>query len=445
MIKGHVKIELKDKDTGEVETVEQDNLVTNAMVKLLGLDSVITAYGNNSIQYLLPVAKRGLGGLFMFDGILEESEDNIHFPMDVHLTGSAGQVSNTASKIIGSLNAAETGVTDTGFTTVWDFSTSQANGTIASLALTDYKGGEDPFNYAIYYSSNISMNSSSNMPIAYNSKTGEIYFYRQGSIYKKGIYTNVINSKVPYFSEEVLVKVIEFKDVKYNYWSLFNGYDGYMYLVYSTGHSSKQTITIRIRKFKIDDFSFEEQNEHSFSIENVTNNSTTYAGTSLNDYWSICKGYLYFMSYDDKTVYKVNLSNVVDIKEITFEEDMKCIRLYPRYNGGLYAQVSWPGISSTGSKQTYYSLAILYPDGKLRYKQESTSNGSYDMNGYCGLEGDNLFLCRFNQSYIYPGKTRMYLGTICNLATPVVKTSAQSMKVTYTLTDVTEASTDNQE
>ena len=52
------------------------------------------------------------------------------------------------------------------------------------------------------------------------------------------------------------------------------------------------------------------------------------------------------------------------------------------------------------------------------------------------LEGDILNMAKTYRTSFYYSYSRLYLGTICNLSSPVVKTSAQSMKITYTLTDV---------
>lgn len=434
MLKGHLSIELKNEKTGEIKKVEQDNMVTNAIASVLGLAANCSAYNSNEMNHILPLATRGLGGLFMFDGTLEEKEDNIHFPMDVHLTGSGGRVANTASKITGSLNTAESGKTDTGYTSVWDFSTSQANGTIASLALTNYKAGEDPFYNEMIYDSSVYMNRYYS-PIGYDAKKGIIYFYSEGKVYKKQMYTNIIDANSPTLGEEILIKDFSFEDPKYSYWDICNGYDGYLYAIYATSHSSKSTVTFRIKRWRIDDFSFEEDSELNFSLDNITNISTSSPNYTMSTRYSVSKGYLYFVSYDYDCVYKVNLSNTVDVKEIKLD-GVRVHYILPRYNGGLFAWVSWPGVTSAGASTTYYSIAIIYSDGKFKYKDESTSTGTSENDYYTGIEGDNLYMVRFNKYYTAFAFARNYIGTICNLATPVVKTSAQSMKVTYTLTDI---------
>lgn len=67
MLKGHLQIELKNEETGEVETHEQTNMVTNAIANVLGIGANAEYSSSTSlITYMLPVSKRGLGGVFLF-------------------------------------------------------------------------------------------------------------------------------------------------------------------------------------------------------------------------------------------------------------------------------------------------------------------------------------------------------------------------------------------
>lgn len=433
MLKGHLQIELKDEKTKEVQVYEQDNMVTNAVADLLGIAGNVSPY-SNMMQNQIPIAKRALGGLFLFDGTLDEDPDNIHFPMDVHLVGSAGRVSNTASKIIGSFNSAETHRTDTGFVSVWDFSTSQANGTIASLALTDYRCGEDPF-YNTLAVNNYIQADRSYTPLCFDTKKGIAYLYYYGKVYKKELFTNIIRVASPYFGEEEEWSDLNLTDPGYNSWSISNGYDGYLYAIYCQSHSKKETATIRVKKYKISDFSFKEEGDQTFSVNNISPSGSSAPGYYLSESCVVSKGYLYIVQYNGQCIYKINLSNTVDVKELKFG-NCYVHSIFPRYNGGLLGWLRWTGTSGSGSKVTYYSPAILYPDGKYKYKEESTSTSSSSNYSYIGVESDNLLVIYPSSSSIYFAYMKNYLGTICNLSSPIVKTSAQSMKVTYTLTDV---------
>ena len=432
MIKGKLQIELKDEKTGRIERHEEENMVTNAVANLLGLGAN-AAPGYNLLQELLPISQKALGGIFLFDGTLSEDADNVHFPMDVHLTGSAGKIANGSSKIIGSFNAAESGRTDTGYTNVWDFSTSQANGTIASLALTNYKCGENPFYNTTCLQGNISLSTSYHV-VGNDPDKGIVYLYQSGKIFEKRLYTNLIRVNSPEFGEEKVVFDFGFTNPSYSYWVVMNGYDGYVYAINCEGHSNEKDTPIRIRRVKISDYSFDEEPELVFTVEKVTCQSARALNYYLDSYFAVSKGYLYFTSYDYKTVYKIDLSNTADVKALTFE-DKRVAYIFPRYNGGLHARFDWDGLTASGSKTVYYSPGYIYPDGKYRYLEDSTSGYNYG-SYYASFEGEKLNQFPIYSSTLYYAYTRNYLGTICNLSSPVVKTSAQSMKITYTLTDV---------
>ena len=133
MLKGHVQIDIHNHNSGFTERYEQDNMVTKA------LDYIIPNWqGANRVANdgIMPLATGALGGLMLFDGELTESEDNIFFPNEAHLIACAGQGTNGDNPRMGSKNASESKELATGYQSVWDFNTSQANGSIRSLALT---------------------------------------------------------------------------------------------------------------------------------------------------------------------------------------------------------------------------------------------------------------------------------------------------------------------
>ncbi len=132
MIKGHVAIELHNHKTGLRDRIEGDNMITNALNYVIP----IVMGGNTSAERLMPLCKKALGSLMLFDGTLTEDKNNMFLPAEAHLVAFADRGLDTTHSDRGSLNSAETYQTDTGYQSVWDFSTSQANGTIKSLALS---------------------------------------------------------------------------------------------------------------------------------------------------------------------------------------------------------------------------------------------------------------------------------------------------------------------
>lgn len=152
-IHGHTKIELTSQTTGEVETIEKDNIVTNAVsqifnafngMALLREANANGEYGSTSDKsWELPESL--YGGILLYDTALGSDPDTLFAPPEANLVGSGvPKVLNNGKGLQrGSFNATEskTDLENGVVTFVYDFATSQANGTIASVCLTSRYGG----------------------------------------------------------------------------------------------------------------------------------------------------------------------------------------------------------------------------------------------------------------------------------------------------------------
>ena len=149
--KGHTKIELTNVKTGEVEVIEDNNMVTNALgyfikdIGMLGANPMVTntTLCNNPIGQLA-------GGLLLLDTALTESADNIILPGNVKMIGNgAFEVSADGTDNVtelGSWSSTESGwLSDGKYQMVWDFTTAQANTpagkSIACVCLTSANHG----------------------------------------------------------------------------------------------------------------------------------------------------------------------------------------------------------------------------------------------------------------------------------------------------------------
>ena len=145
MIKGKVKIELKDIHTSKTEKIEHDNLVTNAISKYCSSNGFFRppAYysgftKNNSL------AEDFFGGLFLWESQLDSNADSYALPQDNNCVGYASyNISNSGINThLGSYNVTESGWKDSNtYEHVFDFSSQQANGTISALSLTNFSAG----------------------------------------------------------------------------------------------------------------------------------------------------------------------------------------------------------------------------------------------------------------------------------------------------------------
>ena len=144
-IKGKTTFELTDVNTGEVEVIEDSNMITN------GLQEFLRTYGyfgcdilNNDTMRNNSLWVNLLGGLFLFDSRLEENVNNTFMPAGVKMIGNGSKdVSNSGAVTeLGSYNTTESGLqSDGSIKLVYEFNTAQANGTIACACLTSKIGG----------------------------------------------------------------------------------------------------------------------------------------------------------------------------------------------------------------------------------------------------------------------------------------------------------------
>ena len=151
MLKGKSIIELTDVHTGEKEIYEDENLVTEAIFDVLNTNIQGAMYNSPSFDsqsgeaWLLPVYQRLTGGILLYQDEIEEDPSVIYAPLNNPLIGYASNDANNTEDIQrGSRNLTESKAVDGGFKYVWDFATSQANGTISCICLTNIR---KPFIY----------------------------------------------------------------------------------------------------------------------------------------------------------------------------------------------------------------------------------------------------------------------------------------------------------
>lgn len=137
---GHMTITLTDVNTGEVEIHEDDNMMTNALQEYfrnLGLVNYPNINQNDMVISLL-------GGIMGFDEEISESASILHVPAGHKMifNGCVGVINNGNPTEMGSYSGTESGWQQDGsFVQTYDFSTSQANGTISCVCLTSRNYG----------------------------------------------------------------------------------------------------------------------------------------------------------------------------------------------------------------------------------------------------------------------------------------------------------------
>lgn len=427
MLKGHATIELKNVNTGEIQRYEHSNLVTNAIAENLTLASkVITPSSVN--DKFMPLNKLGMGGILLFENTLTEGANNVMLPSPSEntITGYASNDAyNSTDTKRGSRNGTESQVIDNGFKYVWDFSTSQANGIISAIALTHSKTGATPYGYfSESYLSTISATSYENNMLEFNINTNEITnIYTNGNrgiiVRKKRLPIDKIRINTSLLSIENVGEPIRYdysdSGITFNENSkIINSDDNYYYIVYANG------TTLSFCRINKDDYSIDtEYGLKNVTLEtNATVNSTSYYRNAV-----VMNGYMYV--FYSSTIHKININDVGNYESISTNYTAYCCAkvgntimtnryIYSENSNGVAKISPRPIYNTSGgivTGGTTYNI-IVYDNGiALDYKMSSTS------------------------TQIELGVTLAYLATINNLETPIQKTSAQTMKITYTLTE----------
>jgi len=476
MLKGHAKLQLFDKSGKMIEEVEHDNMITKALDYVIPALIASNKYPND---YLLPLQYNALGGLMLFDNELEEDPENIHFPnKNTHLVGYAGRYTDASNKQRGSFNSSESSESATGYTMVWDFNTSQANGTIRSLALTHRRGGECPFGFVdtamriheLRYSDGYKK-------ILYRDPETQIVYYFLGedssnnispirSVYVPANIFGVADGAVNPKRYSSVIRTIQYYGITHSYqynagsssnprWetrtraimtgSLYkDGYDGYAYVVWSPGNSTGDGF-FYLRRMKIDDASFEEDDQIKITcagcqLRGPNSNPETGGNSGDSGYGVVSNGFAYFMSYDRHKVYKVDLENTLNIVEVELGDS------FTVYDNGRYMVPIRTGgcrviaQENKGDGNYHAHHFLIGQDGSYTMDQiDRTDSTWYRSYWEAGSQTADLMTIgkevagagAYDCEYLTPN----YLGTICNLTSPVIKTAAASLKVIYTLTD----------
>lgn len=463
-LKGTMVMELTDVNTSEVETIVEENMVTNAVNNILGLNPMAVFYCEEEYSTglvwtdnLLPICPNMIGGILLFPKALEENADNIYVKSDnLPVAYASNNVNSTANTARGSLNLTESKALDNGYKFVWEFTPSQGNGTIAAIALTSAKGGENGFGSSVADASaflQLKEVDIGNLTLAKQMvlfETVEVDFENDilYSITFENSSVRVRKVRIPIFSiglnerindstytiEEdkvIPASVFQFLGSYTLYGEFLDGQDGYWY-GFSNEENSSGDATMLWVKISKTDYSIE---EGSWTLSKAYLMAVGERSTDSSYPERVCRccmrnGYLYVPAYNKKGIYKINVSNSADVTLIPFGftsggkplcESGTC-ELYLTLIGDLIVgsdyqiTVADTVIKTKGNERLNHAATPLF-----QYKQFLLGwGGSY------GNEYRTMYL-------LTP-----YLATINNLSSAVVKTVDKTMKITYTLTEETE-------
>lgn len=438
MLIGKAKIELTDIRTGKKKTVEHKNMITNAIGQILSVrvGDVVCNTSN-----FMPLYSKGLGGLLLFPKSLDENPDNIIAPLDNEPIGYASDdVNTTTNTRRGSRNLTESLEVVGGFQFVWDFASSQGNGTISALSLTHVDGGKNYINSVTTNAtgfqylgragySNLQSNAPSPIHAAVELDFDNSCIY---SIYYESSSSSlvVVKSYFP-FSKIIGVKnsarggiILETHSINSSLFTntqgrFFDGKDGYWYGFATSGNSSGSAVVNWIKISKAD-YSFTEGTWTLTETYLYSSGTTTISENALGLGAVVyMNGKLYALNYTRDGIYIIDFETPTNIEYVPFGANVFSTKNYLYSYGGYI--VSRNVRFNPATKEV--TVNSSYSDSGLYYNQPSEI-----------FTVGNIVISILGPSVNAYFRTT-YLGTICNLDTPVIKTPAETMKITYTLVD----------
>lgn len=459
MLKGSMKIELTDVNTGQTETVLEQNMVTDQLSNIfrhMGYckdpDKLLTDWA--------PHYKTLLGGLLLFDTAIEEDPETVYPPAEANLVGCAvyNMQNSTTNTVRGGYNATESelNIANGYMKYVYDFTTAQANGTIACACLTHANAG-----YCGYGGKSVA--NSSSMPAlglmvdtgamhyVYTSYTGGttgdhysglslgstevifyvdpendcVYYFRLNSA--KGI--TIFKRRAQMRSVSVLQSPRTTKPViesttltldtsiptSYLCWN-FDRATNALYICGSSASYKAANTTFLITKIEFGTWTVTQYSTSNTTGVQITTNGTRYC--YCHD------GFAYVKSYNSPyEVYKLEIGNAANV--VKMNRNGFTVNGYPVFaiNGRIYYE----------SYDDQLRIVNSYTNEVLSTEAIRICSGDRYQASYTPVGNDQSLFYVSSGNYTTYGFCMMtnYLATINNLAEPVTKTADKTMKVTY--------------
>ena len=461
VLKGIMTIELTDEATGDVETVTEENMITEAVNNILGLNPMGIFYAATG-EYdaavlwngsLLPICPNMIGGILLFSKALEEDTGHIYELSDnLPVAYAPNDVNSTANTARGSLNLTESMPIANGYKFVWEFTPSQGNGTIAAVALTSSFGGENAYGslvgdastflqlkaadigsipdankMVLFEAVEMDFENSLLYSITYENDSVRIRKLRI-PVFSIGLNERLDDSTYTVLEDEVLTpETFEFLGSYTKHGEFMDGQDGYWYGFSNEENSSGDAVMLWIRISK-SDYSFTE-GQWTLSNAKLMDVGSRELGSYPERVVKCCvrDGYLYVPAYDEKGIYKINLANSTDVTLIEFGFTSKWKPLCETGTCELYMTLVGDLIIG-GDFQVTADDTVIHTQGSARLNDAATPLFQYK-NFLIGWGGS------YGKEYRTAYLLTPYLASINNLSSAVVKTVDKTMKITYTLTE----------
>lgn len=506
-LKGNTTIQLFDAKSGKkTDEVSKNNLVTNAVNNVLngGLNALVAGMyngiGTHTYMhniYKLPsgynIAKALFGGVLIFSKSIQSDVEHCIPTIDEmkSFIGCANQSATIAGSIFrGSINESESEVGDNYVKFVWDFTTEQCNGDIASICLTSDVGGCEGYKINVkkspydahflswVYDGMWDASSSSDHNSSYihnpmfkssftNSNAHGMYIYENNFyyVYRDKVYKYNIDKILNKYGSDILSKfnlgvVSNYDEVitltNYTY-SIFNCLDDDKVYQYDDNQSDRSKLTlIKVSKNAVTE-------TINIPTTNILADMNAYSTFSnhfkvLNNQSCIYKDKIYTLlgwaNFSDLTanpnklrIYILSFDGSFTFKDVDFSSNMVNMLFGTnKYAGGSSAGTRFLRIfdnlvlqsSDSTNGYVYYLVSDdgdvdAYPFMHTRYSLYYYGNILYKNSGWLKEPWCSFKLCG-NGMVNSIEMIAPYLATINNQDVVLTKTADKTMKIIYTLT-----------
>ena len=461
-IKGHTKIELTDVKTKHRKVIESDNTFQTDVLadKMLGgifrqgpYDDVIPTGNHTLADIALAQMQRTVGGIMLFDS--EITVPSKYMPAGVKMVANGGYgVTNAANPPeLGSYNSIESQISNNSYQFVYDWGTSQGNGTIASICLTSRTGGV------------VGMGNPSGTTLSelWNITSGQIHTSRvpQEKMIHYGDYCYVFDTAVTSANKTIMVKKYtlngitkasifdcRYKTLTYTWSESISGLESTFSLFPITDGKGKIIFPLPYSKGGYADYIANNETGYYVELDCTTDtftmkSLTNHTGKALHwgSYsWSSYdsdNGYLLVAEKDTSTSYIWYDLLLVDLSDGTLVKNLlEESRTWIARGGFKFAENLWYFGENTSVAYIYDAVNdTSYPINSLTNTYGNESFLGFDRTVSYVDDASGLIFSNYNDNnniYYNP----CFLSTINNLDNEVTKNSTQTMKVTYTLTEV---------
>lgn len=460
MLHGHAKIELTNVKTGKTNVIEHDNYMTNWLKDvltpdMLGNNILNTVSWNNKPEFSKAML---FGGVILFEQVLTDNAPNDYlFPVGNKMVAHGWDETYGGTDLTaGSFNSGLSEIADDHATFVWDWTQERGNGTISALGLTNIYGGKignghgdtaadvnvalSLFKRQIWQSTSgnlfqfLLFDAANNLAcfIRNSLQTGNKIEYRRCA-FQHTAYNPITESiswdDVGLYSNGELKQI----DVSSYFSSFpafcFNGSTMYMCAASDWASGSRTFVA----------YNFVTETLSTFAVSNNTGKTIKLSGGGhLMEYWD---GHLYFATSDSKRVY-IDLTDNTDcgtIKNQSNEDIAITTGTGEYYAAWGYLFFADANAVNQNATQLWCMTDKNHASRRNAQGLETLTDGSRPCYGgdsvHAYYMGWRSYYTESMPNIIY---NMMALQTKNNLQTPVVKNSDMTMRVTYTIREVSE-------